>query len=350
MALGDSINAMRELPVANNYGDVYLGNSSSPRTMLCEFMEAYAVCNKIIYEFAKMMVLGRSGYDQRVAFVTDLLGCYATMKRCLGEYPYINKRNHNKVPQYSNFVAVNVLLEHSIIDMGVLSSEAMLNDFLKAQKEEMSVIRPVAQSVCDVMGIFVNSIIGKNKDQDTLYVVKYAMDAAVSGKNLPFDREQRTLKSFGILRVLSYFGYGDATFELGVGMETDKYADLGLMQGKDIRQERLKAAFEYYQKASEQGNVKAKIRLGNCYAFGIGCQKEPNQAYQLLKPLTGQKDFDKYGAYAYMYLIDEIFPDKREAPLVMLEGYTAAACHALKISEREAAQKRLDEYYDKYYK
>lgn len=144
-------------------------------------------------------------------------------------------------------------------------------------------------------------------------------------------------KIYADVRELSIQGYGPASYKVGVDFETE-------LHKKDPQK-----AVKHYQLAYHQGSNAGAIRLAHCLTVGYGCVVDRQQAYEILRPLTHDVDFAKNGAYAFAVLLENGYGGEADM-LDIMEYYATAAEQALDYAEREAAQKRVNLLYEKYYK
>jgi len=342
----DSVAAINILPdLKTFYCEGYL-EGTRHKTPLCDFMEAYGTFAKRFHDNINDLILSKKGYDERVGMITDILCAYATMKRCIGESPYYTSTNMGKIMLASRNPYTNLLLHNAIYFLGPYGSSAK-NNFSKKIDEAMPAIL-VDESIgaCSVIKKLWPPLLGL--DEETNHLAQYALDYALEGNKAVVNIGQNQLRSYDILQTLSEFGYGEATFQLGVALEINKYNHIHLPKLTD--EEREKKAYALYKKAVEQKCKTANIRLAHCMALGKGCKEDKERAYHILNSLKDEQDFDKYGAYAYAVLLGHGIGGKNGSIKDIMESLASAGYSALLRNEQIEAREINAKYYEKYYK
>lgn len=153
-----------------------------------------------------------------------------------------------------------------------------------------------------------------------------------------YNKERDEKKLYASIRELSKQGYGPATYKVGVDYETER-----------LKKELPKEAARCYELAYRQGSAAGAIRYAHCLTTGYGCDVNRQQAYEILRSFTQDVEFAKNGAYAYAVLLEDGYGGEADI-LDIMQYYTMAAEQGLRYTEKEAAQKRVNQLYEKYYK
>ena len=161
---------------------------------------------------------------------------------------------------------------------------------------------------------------------------------ASNGSNIINSKERDEKKIYASIRELSKQGYGPATYKVGVDYETER-----------LKKELPKEAARCYELAYRQGSAAGAIRYAHCLTTGYGCDVNRQQAYEILRSFTQDVEFAKNGAYAYAVLLEDGYGGEADI-LDIMQYYTMAAEQGLRYTEKEAAQKRVNQLYEKYYK
>lgn len=345
--LEDTVSGMKCLPTTYTYYcRGYLREES--HTPLCDFMEAYANFFYQMRDFSSKAYISREGYDARVNRVTDILGCYATMKRCVGERPYYTSETMEYVVAPSKNKYINMLLINALYFIMPYGFTKDNIDFLTDIKYTKETLTIVSKGVCDMIENLMPEALGLRGKNELNFLAQYAFDFAINNYTHITDIQQKYLFSYDVLNVLSDFGYSDATFMLGIYSETDKYRNIHLPKMSET--ERYNRAYTLYQKALRQGSNVAKIRIAHCMAFGYGCKENKQEAFKMLQSLRYDHGFSEYGAYAYAVMLDKGMGGNNVSTQDIMEALAEAGYNAVKYSEQKAAQSLNDMYYEKYYK